>query len=211
VAQITEVSLKQEGCMPTRKSSSKGSKKAVGAKREKAKEGPAFPLEEVHIHPVKMRSTKKPSGIQMVRVWGNFDDIPRNIDLSKVPRMPNPMPDNIVSLLKLAGEATWLTVPLAPYIYLLIKSWFEGRNSRKLKIKKGEVEVEFQGVWSERDFQKMFDRFRKMTKDLNEGEIQVIENGKAIERKNAPAYKVKQSDIERAREMQSSPPKAKMP
>jgi hypothetical protein len=197
--------------MPARKSSPKGSRKATGVKRLKATEGPVFPLELIYPRPVKLRSSKKLSGGKITRVWGDFDDASSDIDLSKVPRMPNPMPDNIISLLKLAGEATWLTVPLAPYIYLLIKSWFEGRNSRKLKIKKGDVEVEFQGVWSERNFQKAFDRFRKMTKELNEDDIQVIENGKVIEHGKAPAFKVKQADIERAREMQSGKVKAKAP
>jgi hypothetical protein len=114
--------------------------------------------------------------------------------------MPNPLPDNIVSLLKLAGEATWLTIPLAPYIYLLIKSWFEGRNSRRLKLRNGDFEIEVQGTWSEKKIHKEFDRFRKMTKDLNVNDIQVIENGQVIERQSSSTYKVTKSDIQRVRE-----------
>jgi hypothetical protein len=200
--------------MPTRKPSkspSKSSKKAGGAKRTKAKGGAVLPLEPLYPHPVKMRWPKKGSGVQMVRIWGGFDDddIPSDMDLGTVGRMPNPMPDNIVSLLKLASEATWITIPLAPYIYLLIKSWFAGRNSRKLKIRKGEAEVEFEGAWSESKLRKAFDHFRRMTKDEDDDSIQVIENGKVIERVGAPAYKIKQADIERARELQSRASKAK--
>jgi hypothetical protein len=117
--------------------------------------------------------------------------------------MPNPVPDNIVSLLKLAGEATWLTIPLAPYIYLLIKSWFEGRNSRRLKLRNGDFEIEIQGTWSEKKLHKEFDRFRKLTKDLNENGIQVIENGKVIERQSNCSYKVTESDIQRVTESQT--------
>jgi hypothetical protein len=196
--------------MPTKKSSSRRPEKAAGPKTGKSKER-AFPtLEPPYPRPVKMRRSKKISGVKMITLWGASDDIPNNIDWNKVPRMPNPMPDNIVSLLKLAGEASWLTIPLAPYIYLLIKSWFEGRNNRRLKIKNGNVEMEFQGAWSDKKFQQAFDRFRKMTKELNEDDIQVIENGRVIEDRKAPAYKVEQSDIERAREMQSGAAKAKI-
>lgn len=190
--------------MYTRKLSSKASRTSDQAKLATDKEGPVFRIEPKHPRLVKVRSAKKGTGIKMVRVWGNFDDVPSDTDWHKVPRMPNPMPDNIVSLLKLAGEATWLTIPLAPYIYLLIKSWFEGRNSRKLKIRNGDFEVEFQGVWSERKIHKEFDRFRKMTKDLNEDDIQVIENGKVIERPRSASYKVKESDIQRVRELQAN-------
>jgi hypothetical protein len=103
---------------------------------------------------VKGRSAKKATGVKTVRIWGSFDDAPSDLDGNKVPRMPNPVPDNIVSLLKLAGEATWLTIPLAPYIYLLIRSWFEGRNSRKLKLRNGDFEIEVQGTWSDRKLRK---------------------------------------------------------
>jgi len=41
-----------------------------------------------------------------------------------------------------------------------------------------------------------------MTKDLNENDIQVIENGKVIERQSSSAYKVTKSDIQRVRERQ---------
>jgi hypothetical protein len=186
--------------MSTRKSPSKASSRPVRSKLARHKEEPVFPLELKYARVVKLRSAKKSSGIKTVRVWGNFDDVANELDGKKVPRMPNPLPDNIVSLLKLAGEATWLTIPLAPYIYLLIKSWFEGRNSRRLKLRNGDFEIEVQGTWSERKIHKEFDRFRKMTKDLNENDIQVIENGKVIERQSSSAYKVTKSDVQRVRE-----------
>jgi hypothetical protein len=188
--------------MSTKKSSSKASSSSVRSKLGRHKEEPGFPLELKYARVVKLRSAKRASGVKTVRVWGNFDDVPSNLDGNKVPRMPNPVPDNIVSLLRLAGEATWLTIPLAPYIYLLIKSWLEGRNSRKLKLRNGDFEIEIQGTWSERKLQKEFDRFRKMTKDLNENDIQVIENGRVIERQSSSAYKVTKSDIQRVRERQ---------
>lgn len=186
--------------MSTRKPSSKASVPTTLARH---KEKSVFPLELKYTRIVKPRSAKKIAGAKIVRVWGNFDDVPSDLDLNKVPRMPNPVPDNIISLLKLAGEATWLTIPLAPYIYLLIKSWLEGRNSRKLKVRNGDFEIELQGTWSERKLHKEFDRFRKMTKDLNENDIQVIENGKVIQRHSNSSYKVKESDIKRVTEQQT--------
>lgn len=206
--------------MPTRKpskSSSKGSKKVAGAKRVKVKGGAVLPLEPIYLPPVKVRAPKKGSvgimvsGGRMSRIWGDFDDddIPGDIDWNKVPRMPNPMPDNIVSLLKLASEATWLTIPLAPFIYLLIKSWFEGRNTRKLKIKKGNSEVEFEGTWSERKLRNCFDHFRKMNKDVDDDSIQVIENGKVIKSGSSPAYKITEADLQRVKALQGEKPLAK--
>lgn len=166
-------------------------------------------LEPTYPRAVKMRRSKKGSGVKLVRVWGGGGDTSDDVDWRKVPRMPNPMPDNIVSLLKLAGEATWLTVPLAPFIYLLIKSWFAGRNSRKLKMKKGDTEVEFQGAWSDRNLRSAFIHFQKMTRHLRGEEIQVIENGKVIESGKAPAYKVTEADVRRARELRTKKPPAK--
>ena len=183
--------------MSTRKPSSKASNTSVLATLARHKEESVSPLELKYARIVKVTSAKKISGAKIVRVWGNFDDVPSDLDRNKVPRMPNPVPDNIISLLKLAGEATWLTIPLAPYIYLLIKSWLEGRNSRKLKLRNGDFEIELQGTWSERKLRKEFDRFRKMTKNLNDNDIQVIENGKVIQRQSNSSYKVKESDIKR--------------
>src|SRR6185369_11457724 len=183
--------------MSTRKPSSKVSNKSATLARHK--EESASPLELKYARIVKVSSARKVPGAKIVPVWGNFDDVPSDLDLNKVPRMPNPVPDNIISLLKLAGEATWLTIPLAPYIYLLIKSWLEGRNSRKLKLRHGDFEIELQGTWSARKLHKEFDRFRKMTKDLNENDIQVIENGKVIQQSNS-SYKVKESDVKRVTE-----------
>jgi hypothetical protein len=189
--------------MSTRKPSSKTSNTSVLATLARHKEESVFPLELKYARIVKVPSAKKIPGAKLVRVWGNFDDVPGDRDWNRVPRMPNPVPDNIISLLKLAGEATWLTIPLAPYIYLLIKSWLEGRNSRKLKLRNGDFEIELQGTWSERKLRKEFDRFRKMTKDLNENDIQVIENGKVIQRQSNSSYKVKESDIKRVTERET--------
>jgi hypothetical protein len=186
--------------MSTRKPTSKASVLTTLAPHKRKS---VFPLELKYVRIVKPRSAKKIHGAKIVRVWGTFDDAPSDLDWNKVPRMPNPVPDNIISLLKLAGEATWLTIPLAPYIYLLIKSWLEGRNSRKRKLRNGDFEIELQGTWSERKLHKEFDRFRKMTKALNEKGIQVIENGKAIQQQSNFSYKVKESDIKRVTERQT--------
>jgi len=80
--------------MSTRKSPSKASSRPVRSKLARDKEEPVFPLELKYARVVKVRSAKKSSGIKTVRVWGNFDDVANELDGKKVPRMPNPLPDN---------------------------------------------------------------------------------------------------------------------
>jgi hypothetical protein len=194
--------------MPTKKVPSKASRKTARPERVKVIKVSDLSPKPLRPIPVIGRTSRKNLGA-MVTTIGDSDDMPENIDLDKIPRMPNPVPEDIVSLLKLAAEASWLTVPLAPYLLLLIKSWFEGRNKRSLKLKNGKVEMELQGPWSEKKLQREFDRFRRMTKDLNEDDIQVVENGKVIKRKDGPAYKIKEADVQRARTLQAKRTQAK--
>lgn len=72
-------------------------------------------------------------------------------------------------------------------------------------MRNGDFEVEFQGGWSERKIRQTFNLFRQLTKDLDEGAVQIIEGGRVIDR-TAPAYKLKPADIERARELQRKKP-----
>jgi hypothetical protein len=177
----------------------------VTTKLVKARKGPVFPLPLPaggKIVRGKSGSSGKP-GVGITRVWGNFD-LPRVRDWDKIPRMPNPWPpDDIVSLVRLVSETAWLAAPLATPVYLLLKAWLDARASTRLKLRRGDVELELQGGWSERRLRRAFDSFRKLTKGLDEDETAVIDTGKVIPpRSGRPKYKIKPGDVEAARQLQ---------
>lgn len=88
----------------------------------------------------------------------------------KIPLMPNPFPNDIYSLITVS-----VTVPgLATMIYKTIKLWVDYQNAKKIKIKKGEIEVEIQGGMSEKEIKNILDAFRKAAKIKDKNEVKVI-------------------------------------
>lgn len=191
--------------MTSKKAKAKSARKSAATKQLKARKGPVSPLPLPaggKVVPGKRGSSGK-SGVGVARVWGNFD-APKVRDWDKIPRMPNPWPpDDIVSLVRLVSDTAWLAAPLATPVYLLLKAWLDARASTKLKLRKGDVELELQGGWSERRLRKAFDSFRKLTKGLDEDEPEVIDKGKVIPpRSGRPKYKIKAGDVEAARQLE---------
>jgi hypothetical protein len=191
--------------MTSKKATAKSARKTAATKRVKARKSPIFPLPLPaggKVVPGK-RSQSGKSGVGITMVWGNFDR-PKVRDWDKIPRMPNPWPpDDIVSLIRLVSDTVWMAVPLATPVYLLLKAWLDARALTRLKLKKGDVELELQGSWSERRLRKTFDSFRRLTKDLDEEDPEVIDGGKVIPpRSGKPKYKIKPGDVEAARQLE---------
>lgn len=191
--------------MTSKKAMAKSARRTAATKQVKARKGPVFPLPLPaggKVVPGKRGSSGK-SGVGVVRVWGNFDR-PKVRDWDKIPLMPNPWPpDDIVSLVRLVSDTAWMAAPLATPVYLLLKAWLDARASTRLKLRKGDVELELQGGWSERRMRKAFDSFRKLTKGLDEDEPEVIDKGKVIPpRSGRPKYKIKAADVEAARQLE---------
>ena len=83
--------------------------------------------------------------------------------------MPNPFPEDIYSLVAVA-----VTVPgLATMIYKTIKLWVDYQNAKKIKIKKGNMEVEIQGGMSEKEIKNILDAFRKAAKVKDKNDVKV--------------------------------------
>jgi hypothetical protein len=121
----------------------------------------------------------------------------------RYPLMPNPYPpDDILGFLKLAGSTAGLAAP----VFLLIKSWLDARAKRRIKLKKGDVEIELQGGISKKELERTFSQFRKLTRNIKAEEIKVIENGKVATRTSKRRYLVKESDVEAAKEIRNDRP-----
>lgn len=117
----------------------------------------------------------------------------------RYPIMPNPFPpDDILGLLKLAGSAATVAAP----VFYLIKVWLDGRANRRIKIKKGDAEIELQGMISKRDLERAFSSFRRLAKTSEEEEIKVIENGKVVTKADKADYLVTETDIQASREIE---------
>lgn len=87
----------------------------------------------------------------------------------KIPLMPNPFPEDIYSLVAVAAA-----VPgLATMIYKTIKLWVDYQNAKKIKIKKGDIEVEIQGGISDKEIKNILDAFRKAAKVRDKNEVKV--------------------------------------
>jgi hypothetical protein len=191
--------------MTSKKSTAKSARKIAATKRVKARKSPTFPLPLPvggKVVPGKRSPSGKP-GAGMTLVWGNFDR-PKVRDWDNIPRMPNPWPpDDIVSLIRLVSDTAWMAAPPATPVYLLLKAWLDARASTRLKLKKGDVELELQGGWSERRLRKAFDSFRRLTKGPDDEAPEVIDGGKGIPPRSVkPKYKIKPTDIEAARQLE---------
>ena len=152
----------------TNKSSKKISKKRASKSHSpKSAKGilPSFPLDAakgVRNSKVSTRYKRNPEGI--TRVWGSAEDF-EPISYRRVPRLPNPWPpSDITTLLTIAATSA----SLAPFTYKFISAWIEDRKARKIRIKRGEYEVEIHGAVSEKELRRVFNQFRKLTKELDD-------------------------------------------
>jgi hypothetical protein len=107
-------------------------------------------------------------------VWGVFDDEESEASSARrrrIPCLPNPWPpSDIVALVKIACS----TAGLAGVAYKTIKLWFDSRNAKRIRIKKGDCELEIQGWMSKTEIKRHITHFRALTRKLDEDEIKVI-------------------------------------
>lgn len=117
---------------------------------------------------ISTRPKRNPEGISWV--WGSVEDFEPS-SYRRLPRLPNPWPpDDIIALVKLVCS----TAGLAGVAYKLIKLWFESRNAKRIRIKRGDYELEIQGSMSKTEIERRVTQFRALTKKLDKDEIKVI-------------------------------------
>ena len=155
---------------PSKKPSTKRASKAHTAKLVKAEIPIALirGAKVVRSSKVSARPKRNPEGI--TRVWGSAKDF-EPTSYKRLPRLPNPWPpSDIIALVKLVCS----TAGLAGIAYKLIKLWFDSRNAKRIRIKKGDYELEIQGSMSKTEIEHRITQFRALTKGLDEDEIKVI-------------------------------------
>jgi hypothetical protein len=155
---------------PSKKASTKRASKAHTAKLVKAEIPIALirGAKVVRSSKVSARPKRNPEGIS--RFWGSAEDF-ESTSYKRLPRLPNPWPpSDIIALVKIACS----TAGLAGIAYKLIKLWFDSRNAKKIRIKKGDYELEIQGSMSKTEIERRITQFRALTKGLDEDEIKVI-------------------------------------
>lgn len=128
--------------------------KKIKTKKRSGKQGPAFPL------PLLPDDSARPRTRRSSTRW------------SEIRRMPNPWPpSDIVSLLTLVCGTSG---SFAIVVYKIIKLWIEHKAAQKIRIKKGDVEIEIQGGMSVKTIEKRINEFQKLTDDLDEEKVKII-------------------------------------
>ena len=107
-----------------------------------------------------------------MRIWGGDDYKPG--DKLEPGIMPNPWPpDDIVRLLTIACSA-YGGVKLAKLVFETIKLWLDLRKARKVRIKKGEYEIEIHAGMSAREIEKVIDLLVRKTKELKDEDPKIV-------------------------------------
>ncbi len=57
----------------------------------------------------------------------------------------------------------------------MVKLWVEERKERRIKLKRGDIELEIQGSMSKREIQQKLELFQELTKGAKESDIKIIE------------------------------------
>lgn len=133
-------------------------------KRRKALKASADQNSGIMLTPTYPRAVGKPfrksTGPRIVRVWGSSKkEFPVNNTKPKI--LPNPWPPaDIETLVTLVGT----TAGIATAAYRLVKLWVDDRGARRIKIKKGDAEIEIQGGMGVKEIDRAFGHFRKLTK-----------------------------------------------
>lgn len=88
----------------------------------------------------------------------------------RLPLMPNPFPpDDIYSLVTIGVTMNGLALT----VYKFIKLWIDDRKARKIKIRKGEMELEITGGMTDKQIQRAINNFRKVAKITGENKVKV--------------------------------------
>jgi hypothetical protein len=123
----------------------------------------------------RQRSSKRNVG-KMIRVWGDSDipSMSKSEGRRTVKMMPNPWPpDNIETLLTIACSA-YGGMKLAKIVYETIKLWVDLRKVRKVRVKKGGIEIEIEAGMTVREIEKTIDLLVKKTKGLEDEKPKII-------------------------------------
>jgi hypothetical protein len=56
----------------------------------------------------------------------------------------------------------------------MVKLWIEQRKERRIKLKRGDIELELQGSMSQKELEQKIELFRELTREANETEIKII-------------------------------------
>lgn len=56
----------------------------------------------------------------------------------------------------------------------MVKLWVEERKERRIKLKRGDIELELQGSMSQKEIQQKVELFRELIKDAKESDIEII-------------------------------------
>jgi hypothetical protein len=159
--------------VPTKTSTSKKPQKAKAAVCGKN----AFPLPLPEGSGKKLRSTKasKRSGAQLTRFWGADIGMGGSGGANRrVRMMPNPWPPNdIIRAITVACSA-YGGMKLASLVFETIKLWLDVRKARKVRIKKGDFEIEIQAGMTAKEIEKTIDLLLRKTRELEEEKPEII-------------------------------------
>ncbi len=111
----------------------------------------------------------------MVIAWGGGTDPDASASASrKIRVMPNPWPpDDIIRVITIACSA-YGSMKLATLVFETIKLWLDARKARKVRIKKGDVEIEIQAGMSAKEIEKTIDLLIRKTRELEDEKPEII-------------------------------------
>lgn len=156
---------------PLRKSLKKGASKSRAPKKATA-ELPTFPLsppKDGRALKAAKRYKRNPEGVSWF--WGGGEDY-EPVSRRKVPRLPNPFPADINSLIKTAIFVSGL----APLVFKVIALWVADRKARKVRVVIGEheIRIETEGQPSWKEIERICKQARKLTKGNATNDLKVI-------------------------------------
>lgn len=159
--------------MPSKKSASKKPRKAKSLVRGKN----TYDLRTSEVAGMKSGSKKrsKRGAAQLTRFWGGDIGVggSRGAD-RRVRMMPNPWPpDDIVRAITIACSA-YGGMKLASLVFETIKLWLDVRKARKVRIKKGDFEIEIQAGMTAKEIEKTIDLLIKKTRELEDEKPEII-------------------------------------
>lgn len=158
--------------MPSKKSASKKSRKADTSERSKIPF--PFPLPEGVKKKSRSKKASKGGGLKLVRVWGGVSQGSSRAVNRKIRVMPNPWPpDDIVRAITVACSA-YGGMKLASLVFETIKLWLDVRKARKVRIKKGDFEIEIQAGMTAKEIEKTIDLLVRKTRELEDEKPEII-------------------------------------
>ena len=93
------------------------------------------------------------------RYRGGAPDIDRSMGLEEVVTV-------VTAMLSAAGGMKMLLE--------MVKLWIEDRKERRIKLKRGDIELELQGRMSSEEIRQKIELFRELTEDAKESNIKII-------------------------------------